>query len=181
MRDDLERLGDELAYESMSNGPTAAIAKAETVLAEAEDGDTGLRCFLLGEIGQYAEMAGDPAGAVQAWEDSVALAGGDPVPRAFLAAALLGAGRRADAEVEIRALRRTRPTVVSVHLVVGEALEAVGDLGSAIGWFTSGVRLALDQDEPDLIALLHGRRRVRAASGLPPDDWEDLAGDLRIE
>jgi hypothetical protein len=65
-----------------------------------------------------------------------------------------------------------------VHEYVGEALEMCGRLKDALRWFNTGLRLAAEDETPD-VGLLNGHYRVRRALGLPLDRYDLVSEEHR--
>lgn len=105
--------------------------------------------------------------------------------RVALADVLLELGRDVEADAELDALRRSRTSSVGACVLAGELLEDRGHAERALLWFN----IALSRvDEQGLAALttsfgwlteaataINGRRRARAALGLPQDEWDRAA------
>src|SRR4029079_13320401 len=104
--------------------------------------------------------------------------------RAFLHGQLVATRQEAEAAELARALMREPPRDPSEYALVGESYELAGRLDEAIAWFTSGMLRLIDDDEVaegEVMALAVARRRVRRASGLPADEYDEMAEEYQIE
>ena len=137
----------------------------------------GQRAQYLVTAGVQWGLAGDPDKELAAYR-AATTDGGSAFPdaRAYLAGALLKAGEEAAARELFEQLHRERPRDPDVYLLVGEALEAHGDLAGAIRWFTCGLLRAESYGSDfDVLYLARSRWRARAAAGLPEDDFHAAA------
>lgn len=179
-----DELDDHLIDLDLDGGDHNAAAQqceqwAETIAAVPENerpGDLSEADFLV--------AAAEQCRILRDFDRSVALceraiATGDPMrydARAHMAAALFDAGEPERAREVLAALRAERSKDPTLHLFVGEILEADGDLDSAVAWFTRGLLIARRLENVTSTALLLlARHRVREVIGFPPDDFDEWA------
>lgn len=135
------------------------------------------------EIAHSWHLAGDDERALQVLAELAADGGVDgEYAQASAAEILLGLGRANEAQAVLAEVRAAGPHHLCTAHHAGEVFEARGDLADALEWFDlAAARLA----PAEMVALwssggtaswmlLHGRRRVRAAMGLPADDLDAL-------
>jgi lipopolysaccharide biosynthesis regulator YciM len=153
----------------------------EQLAADPQPDDEMSAAQLLVIAGDFWALADDQDRALVVLRRAVT-DGGECVPdvRCSLLTGLLRAGHQheaAELEAELRAARLRSPLV---YEYVGEAYEEHGDLATATRWLTTGLLRAIrDDDVPDheVQLLMQSRSRVRAAQGLPPDDFDEAAWD----
>ena len=95
---------------------------------------------------------------------------------------LLGLGRVSEAQAMLADLRAAGPRNLCTVHHAGEMFEARGELAEALAWFDLGAERLNTADMTALWSsggtaswmFLHGRRRVRAAMGLPADELDAL-------
>lgn len=135
------------------------------------------------EIAHSWHVAGDDERALEVLAEMAADGGVDgEYAQVSAAEILLGLGRVGEAQAVLAEVRAAGPRHLSTAHHAGEVFEARGDLAEALDWFDlAAARLA----PAEMVALwssggtaswmlLHGRRRVRAAMGLPADDLDGL-------
>lgn len=135
------------------------------------------------EIAQSWYRSGDGDRALQVLGELAADGGVDgEYAQVSFAEILLGLGRVAEAQAVLDEVRAAGPRYLCSAHHAGEMFEARGELADALVWFD----LAAERLNPDDMTavwssggtaswmLLHGRRRVRAAMGLPVDELDAL-------
>ncbi|WP_339155040.1 SEC-C metal-binding domain-containing protein [Actinomadura luteofluorescens] len=134
--------------------------------------------ILIEAAGQWSR-AGEPARALGIYDDVIASESSEDAQYATAEkiSLLAGLGRTDEAEAEITRLGRTHVHPGPAQLVA-EFLEEEGRLEEALTWFNTACRdLIVDDGQLGEATLfvrpeLRGRRRVRRALGLPPDDLD---------
>jgi tetratricopeptide (TPR) repeat protein len=146
---------------------------------------------ILLEAADQWRRAGDHDRAMALLTDAVALGGEDGgCARVGLAEVLFALDRTEQAQAELDALRHSRPaSPVPCHLAA-ELLEERGALEQALTWFNMAVSRLTEQEMAQrdtefgafsfANGIVSGRRRVRDALGLPPDEL-DRSVDARTE
>lgn len=147
-----QRLAADLALRSRDYDRALAQARA----AEAADPKDFRNPLWLGRIlylvgrqaqadGRKAEAGARLAEAEKAVRRSVGLAGPNPGPRVFLVQILVGDGRKAEAEGEIRGIEKASPAETA-RLALAQCREAVGDPAKAASLYREAV--AANPDDP---------------------------------
>jgi SEC-C motif len=192
----MERSAISLRFVYVSAPPSAS----STVRAQAKDDQPAEVQRLEPSVGANPEQAGDivleeAATLQRAGNHDRAIellgpltsSGGQDAEHARVALAdvLFELGRDVEADAELDALRDSRPSSVGACVLAGELLEDRGQTERALLWFN----IALSRiDERELAQLttsfgwltyattaIHGRRRARAALGMPEDEWDRAA------
>lgn len=178
--DDVEEL------EWLARTPEQHRLAAETLVAWAEeshpDDEDVSPASLLVAAGTQMSYGGDGAAAVDLYRRAV-LADGESPPdkRCYLHGELLRTGQEDAARRLADEIRRSAPDDPDVYMFMAEDYEVAGDLREAFRWVSRGQGY-FDRLDPSgeiwvnsrMHLLLATRRRVRAASGYPPDDLDDL-------
>ncbi|MFA1548254.1 SEC-C metal-binding domain-containing protein [Actinomadura chokoriensis] len=171
----------------MTDSKQRARRLAENLERDAEKYPEERAEILLEAAGQWTR-AGDPDRALRIYDDVMSSGGEEDAQFAASEriSLLTELGRTDEAEAEITRLGRTR-----VHsgpaTLVAEFLEGQGRLEDALTWFNIACRDFLTDDEalPENALFgrsdLLGRRRVRRALGLPPDDLDLYCEDQQAE
>jgi hypothetical protein len=118
--------------------------------------------------------AGQPARAMECFQRAMEDGGESSIdPRAGIADTLFELDRPDEAREVIETLRAEgRATTATAH-TIAETLVAYGDLRAGHEWATQAV-LACDENDPEQVALLRTRYRIRVDLGLPEDDLDAL-------
>ncbi|MCA2227127.1 tetratricopeptide repeat protein [Nonomuraea sp. NPDC052129] len=118
--------------------------------------------------------AGQPARAMECFQRAMEDGGESSIdPRAGIADTLFELDRPDEAREVIETIRAEgRATTATAH-TIAETLVAYGDLRAGHEWATQAV-LACDEDDPEHVALLRTRYRIRVDLGLPEDDLDAL-------
>ncbi|MEV0582946.1 tetratricopeptide repeat protein [Nonomuraea sp. NPDC050310] len=118
--------------------------------------------------------AGQPARALDCYQRA-ADDGGDPGidPRAGIADTLFELDRPDEARQLIAALSAEGEVDATTAHSIAETLVAYGDLATGHEWATQAV-LACASDDPEHVAMLRTRYRIRLDLGLPEDDLDAL-------
>ncbi|MER6944063.1 tetratricopeptide repeat protein [Nonomuraea sp. NPDC000554] len=118
--------------------------------------------------------AGQPARALECFQRAVEDGGESGTdPRAGIADTLFELDRPAEAREVIETLRAEGGVTTATAHMIAETLVAYGDLQGGHEWATQAV-LACDEDDPEHLALLRTRYRIRVDLGLPEDDLDAL-------
>ena len=83
-----------------------------------------------------------PEERLAAFRQFVEKSPGDPFARYSLAMQLRAMGRMADAAAELREVARRSPDYVPAYLILGQALEALGETAEAARAYEAGVAAA---------------------------------------
>ena len=169
---------------------------AELVAAVADGAvinplDSGAALGLASEI---HEAEGDLDSALALAEQSAAMPGRTDFRFAWLAELQFRTGREEEAVAQVDALRPLLVQDPDAAYYIAEALEVMGRRNQAHEWLTEALVPALalgqtmDEDDDDIVratgvvfSLLQVRHRVRGELGLPHDDNDELADELRGE
>lgn len=173
-----------------SAAKTAAQLEAELEQYPEERGE------ILVEAAQAWRQAGADDRAVALLTQAVALGGeeGDNA-RIDLAEVLFDLGQAEQAQAHLDELRHQRPSSPVPYHLAAELLEHRGELPQALAWFDLAVAQLTKEELADRNTefgffshannIVTGRRRVRQALGLPPDELDESvqgpserAGDL---
>lgn len=175
---------DDIEFQAARTGNHVRAAVRMTELArtaaEASGGMSRAEAHL--RAGEQWLMADDPAAA--AAEFSRAIEDGGPTfadPRVFLARALMGSDKQAEADALISELEAQRAQVNPRTCdLLAELYTDRGDLINALDWANCGVERCLESgDKAELRLLLSLRYRIRNDLGLPEDDYDMLLDDRR--
>jgi tetratricopeptide (TPR) repeat protein len=139
---------------------------------------------ILSEAAEAWHRAGEHDRALELLGQAVALEGDEAGhARVDLADVLFDLGRIDEAREQLAALRRDRPSSAGPYHLAGELLEERGEYQEALVWFNMAYsRLSANEisergPEWGLFCyagqILTGRRRVREAIGIPPDELDD--------
>ena len=142
------------------------------------------RAQILIEAAEAARRAGDHDRAIALLEQVVAEGGEDAGEACVVLANLLfGLDRDEQARAQLDALRRERPSSPSPYHLAGELLEELGALQESLTWFNMAVSRLTEQEMAEQEGefgffsyannVLAGRRRVRQALEMPPDEWDE--------
>ncbi|MBA2891318.1 hypothetical protein ACIBH1_25790 [Nonomuraea sp. NPDC050663] len=118
--------------------------------------------------------AGQPARALDCYQRAVDDGGEAGIdPRAGIADTLFELERPGEAREVIATLQAEgEVNAVTAHSIA-ETLAAYGDLTTGHEWATQAV-LACDDDDPEHVAMLRTRYRIRLDLGLPEDELDAL-------
>jgi predicted Zn-dependent protease len=181
-RNDAE-LEAEIIQRELSGGPAAAVAYCREVLDAPKLPKGSTRAALLVHVGEYSQMAGDVEAAGEAFRAAVADGGhAAPDARCYLAGWQLEHGDSIEGQRLIAQMWEERPTDPDVYQFVGELAEGQDEFAAAAKWFTAGALRALEHDRTSsgpVALLLLARRRVRQVQGLPEDDYDEIAEQMR--
>ncbi|MEU4444565.1 tetratricopeptide repeat protein [Actinosynnema sp. NPDC050801] len=147
------------------------------------------RAQILVEAAETWRRAGDDERAVALLEQVVAEGGEDAdEARVALADVLFDLGRVEQARTQLDTLRRERPPSPAPYHLAAELLEGRGALDEALTWFTMAVsrltqeEMAQREGEFGFASyannVLAGRRRVRQALAMPPDELDESVKSL---
>ncbi|WP_308250556.1 tetratricopeptide repeat protein [Nonomuraea rhizosphaerae] len=118
--------------------------------------------------------AGQPARAMECFQRAVEDGGESSIdPRAGIADTLFELDRPDEAREVIETMRAEGGITTATAHTIAETLVAYGDLPAGHEWATQAV-LACDKDDPEQVALLRTRYRIRVDLGLPEDDLDAL-------
>ncbi|MEU7893593.1 hypothetical protein AB0B45_12085 [Nonomuraea sp. NPDC049152] len=120
------------------------------------------------------KQAGQPTRALECFQRAVEDGGESMIdPRAGIADTLFELDRPGEAREIIEALRAEGTTTPATAHNIAETLVAYGDLQGGLEWATQAV-LACAEDDPEHVALLRTRYRIRLDLGLPEDELDSL-------
>ncbi|MFE3451340.1 tetratricopeptide repeat protein [Nonomuraea sp. NPDC059194] len=120
------------------------------------------------------KQAGQPARALECFQRAVEDGGESAIdPRAGIADTLFELDRPGEAREIIEALRAEGATSPATAHTIAETLVAYGDLRGGLEWATQAA-LACAEDDPEHVALLRTRYRIRLDLGLPEDELDVL-------
>lgn len=170
--DDLDHLEDE----TLRTGDHADTAERLARVADVGELAEISRAQVLVRAGEQWQIAGHTAAAAELYQRAVDDGGevaGDA--RAYLADAYFELDREHEARKLIARIGEETPSDPVVYHCVAETLEARRELAEAHRWATTGVRVALADEQPaevPLDLLLRARFRIRRDLGLPEDDYD---------
>ncbi|QUH05569.1 tetratricopeptide repeat protein [Saccharopolyspora erythraea] len=144
------------------------------------------RAEILTDAADQWHRAGDHDRAVQLLEEAIAHGGEDGAnARVGMAEVLFDLGRDDEARAQLDALRHQRPPSPVPYHLAAELLEERADHQNSLTWFNMAVSRLSEQEMADLDhefaafshagSVLVGRRRVREALGIPPDELDESA------
>ncbi|WP_054814778.1 SEC-C metal-binding domain-containing protein [Nocardia arizonensis] len=144
---------------------------------------------ILLEAAQYRHRAGNHARAIELLTEAIRTGGEDGGnARVALAEVLFDLGRDTDARTELDTLRHNRTESPVPYHMAAELLEERGDHQQALTWFNMAVSRLTDEDMAETGTefgflsyannVLAGRRRIRRALGMPPDQLDETAQSL---
>jgi tetratricopeptide (TPR) repeat protein len=144
------------------------------------------RAEILLEAAEQWRQAGNDDRAVVLLTEVAGMGGEDAGhARVALADLYFRLGRDEQAHAELDTLRQNRPASPSPYHLAGELMEERGDLQEALTWFNMAVARLEDEEMADLGPMTYagsvvgGRRRVRTALELPPDELDESVHDHR--
>jgi tetratricopeptide (TPR) repeat protein len=172
----------------MGTGPARAVELARELEAQL-DQYPDERGQILTEAAEYWHRAGDHDRAIELLTDAVSLGGEDGGnARVTLAEVLFDLGRAEEGRAQLGVLRQQRPSSPMPYHLAAELLEERGEHQQALTWFNMAISRLSDEELGDLHHefgfpsyaghLLAGRRRVRRAVGLPPDELDDSVPEI---
>jgi hypothetical protein len=161
-------------------------ATADDPSESAESAWANPRVGAIIEGAEERQLSGDHAGALELFDQAVAVPGFDAAyAMAARAASLFALDRVAEARSQLEALRKHKPFSAMAFHRAAEAAEASNDKQLALRWFDMAISRSVDlvsQGErseaamgPQIALLVIGRRRVRSSLGLPPDELDSAA------
>ncbi|RIQ27359.1 tetratricopeptide repeat protein [Jiangella rhizosphaerae] len=172
------------AEASLGDRPAALAQQFEDWAADPQPDDVENAGSLLAYASEAWLRAGEHDRALDTARRAVD-SGDDipPDPRCYLVDALLGAGRREEADVVAGDLRRSRGDDTFVLAFLGESYELHGDLNRAHRWFTMGLTAAERHGDPTgaVPTLLASRFRVRRELELPVDALDEEYTDAVVD
>ncbi|SDF60835.1 SEC-C motif-containing protein [Lentzea fradiae] len=159
----------------------AAELEAELELYPDERGE------ILSEAAHAWREAGDDGRAIELLNQAVALGGEDGgCARVELAEVLFDLDQAEDAFAQLDELRRERPSSPAPYHLAAELLEERGELQQALTWFNMAIARLTDEEMAQRNGefgfltyadnIVVGRRRVRHALGVPPDELDESVG-----
>ena len=178
---------------------SAPLSFSSTFRAQANDDEAAEARRLERCVGSLLVQAGDILEAAATWQRAgdhdraidlltpLTSSGAEDAEHARVALAdvLFELGRNAEADAELDALRRSRTSSVGACVLAGELLEDRGQTERALLWFNIALSRVDEQGLAQLTTRLgwltdaataiNGRRRARAALGLPRDEWDRAA------
>ncbi|WP_433598758.1 SEC-C metal-binding domain-containing protein [Nocardia sp. CA-135953] len=166
-----------------SDATLAAELEAELELYPDQRGE------ILLEAAQHWHRAGDHGRAIDLLTQAIETGGEDGGnARVALAEVLFDLGSHTDADAQLDALRHSRTNSPAPYHMAAELLEERGDRQQALTWFNMAVSRLTDEEMAETGTefgfmsyannILAGRRRIRQAQGLPPDELDETVQDL---
>jgi tetratricopeptide (TPR) repeat protein len=164
---DVDELEDELERVLTTSPPDPAAA-AEVLeravaacRADSETRDWFDLPGLLDELAEVYQQLDRVDDALAAMREAIAAGyAGEPDPRCRLAEIMLRAGRSEPAAEIYAQVKADTPDDVWLYNSAGLEYAAAGDPKRALDWLSEGLRLALEDGDPDnLVAQLRGLRR----------------------
>ncbi|WP_327088157.1 tetratricopeptide repeat protein [Nonomuraea sp. NBC_01738] len=164
---------DRLLERALLADDHSSLARQLDDLAETYSAGDVSRASILVLAAEEWRAAGQPARAMECFQRALEDGGEASIdPRAGIADTLFELERPDEAREMIEALRVASVSPATAHNVA-ETLVAYGDLQAGLEWATQAV-LACDDDDPEHLALLRTRYRIRVDLGLPEDDLDAL-------
>lgn len=171
---------DDQLWQVSRSGAPAAVDWLRARLNDATLPKGVTRAFILVELGEYLDMAGEHDAAGIEFRAAVSDQGAAlPDARCYLAKWCLQHGDSAEGRRLIDEIWSERSKDPDVYVFVGEIYEERGELSAAIRWFTAGLLRSMrdvNVPESNVLLLLASRRRVRLAHGFTEDDYDEMAG-----
>lgn len=144
---------------------------------------------ILTEAAEYWHQAGEHHRAIELLTEAVSLGGEDGgIARVTLADVLFDLGRADGARDQLDALQRDRPPSPAPYHLAAELLEERAEYQEALTCFNMAISRLTEQEMADRHTeigmfsyanqILVGRRRVRRALGVPPDELDESIPEL---
>ncbi|MFI6293812.1 tetratricopeptide repeat protein [Nonomuraea sp. NPDC050790] len=169
-REHLDRL---LERALLADDHSSLARQLDELAHEYSEGDVS-RASILVLAAEEWRAAGQPARAMDCFQRALEDGGEASIdPRAGIADTLFELERPDEAREIIEALRAEPDIQPATAHNIAETLVAYGDLRGGLEWATQAV-LSCDQDDPEHVALLRTRYRIRVDLGLPEDDLDAL-------
>lgn len=176
-----------IACETGNTVPQVRTKTAADIAAELEaelEHYPDERGQILIEAAQSWHRAGDHDRAVALLTQAIALGGEDGGnARVDLAQVLFDLDRVEQAQAQLDELRHQRPSSPAPYHLAAELLEDRGEYQQALTWFNMAVARLTEQEMADRDTefgflsyannVVAGRRRVRHALGMPPDELDE--------
>jgi tetratricopeptide (TPR) repeat protein len=176
-----------IACETGNTVPQVRTKTAADIAAELEaelEHYPDERGQILIEAAQSWHQAGDHDRAVALLTQAIALGGEDGGnARVDLAQVLFDLDRVEQAQAQLDELRHQRPSSPAPYHLAAELLEDRGEYQQALTWFNMAVARLTEQEMADRDTefgflsyannVVAGRRRVRHALGMPPDELDE--------
>ncbi|GAA3472453.1 hypothetical protein [Nonomuraea roseola] len=151
-----------------------SLARQLDELAVAYSSGDVSRAAILALAADEWRQAGQPARALECFQRAVDDGGESGIdPRAGIADTLFELDRPGEAREIIETLRVEGTATPATAHNIAETLVAYGDLQGGLEWATQAV-LTCAEDDPEHVALLRTRYRIRLDLGLPEDELDSL-------
>ncbi len=132
------------------------------------------RASILVQAAEEWRAAGQPARALECFQRALEDGGESGIdPRAGIADTLFELDRHDEARQVIETIRAEGEVSAMTAHSIAETLVAYGDLPAGHEWVTQAV-LSCDKDDPEHLAMLRTRYRIRVDLGLPEDELDAL-------
>ncbi len=132
------------------------------------------RASILVQAAEEWRAAGQPARALECFQRALEDGGESSIdPRAGIADTLFELDRDDEARQVIETIRAEGEVSAATAHNIAETLVAYGDLRAGHEWVTQAV-LSCDKDDPEHLAMLRTRYRIRVDLGLPEDELDAL-------
>lgn len=165
---------DRLLEQALLADDHTSLARALDELAVTYTSGDVSRASILVLAAEEWRAAGQPARAMDCFQRAVEDGGEATMdPRAGIADTLFELDRPEEAREVIETIRAEGLVSPTTAHNIAETLVAYGDLRAGHEWATQAV-LACDETDPEHVALLRTRYRIRVDLGLPEDDLDEL-------
>jgi hypothetical protein len=169
-REHLDRL---LEQALLADDHSSLASRLYDVALGYSSGDVS-RASILVLAAEEWRAAGQPARAMECFQRAVedgGEAGFDP--RAGIADTLFELERPDEAREVIETIRAEGGVSTATAHTIAETLVAYGDLRGGLDWATQAA-LGCDENDPEQVAVLRTRYRIRVDLGLPEDELDEL-------
>ncbi|SEL52410.1 Tetratricopeptide repeat-containing protein [Nonomuraea pusilla] len=157
----------------MADDHASLAARLYDVALDYSSGDVS-RASILVLAAEEWRAAGQPARALECFQRAVEDGGEAGIdPRAGIADTLFELDRADEAREVIETIRAEGGVSTATAHSIAETLVAYGDLRGGLDWATQAV-LSSGDDDPEHLAVLRTRYRIRVDLGLPEDDLDAL-------
>ncbi|WP_214327238.1 hypothetical protein [Nonomuraea sediminis] len=169
-REHLDRL---LEQALLADDHSSLARRLDEVASGYSSGDVS-RASILVLAAEEWRAAGQPARALDCFQRAVEDGGEAGIdPRAGIADTLFELERPDEARQVIETVRAEGDIKTATAHTIAETLVAYGDLQAGHEWATQAA-LACEEDDPEHLALLRTRYRIRVDLGLPEDELDAL-------
>lgn len=169
-REHLDRL---LEQALLADDHSSLARQLDELALSYSSGDISRAAILVLAADEWRQ-AGQPARAMECFQRALEDGGDSGIdPRAGIADTLFELDRPEEARDVIATIRGEGGANPATAHNIAETLVAYGDLQAGLEWVTQAVLTCAD-DDPEHLALLRTRYRIRVDLGLPEDDLDAL-------